>query len=107
ALKANAIISASLAPYNGKGPEVEKVAAAYDKQYPKEVPKASVPFGYSQGKVMYEALQKACDQKDLTRAGLVKAARSLSNVDMGGLTTAPLDSTKVGKPSTRTVFISQ
>jgi ABC-type branched-subunit amino acid transport system substrate-binding protein len=107
ALKKNAIISASLAPYNGEGSEVKKVAATYDKEYPKETPKASVPFGYTQGKVMYEALSKACDNKDLTRAGLVKAARSLSNLDLGGLTAGPLDYTKVGEPSTRTVYISQ
>ena len=107
ALKANAIISASLAPYNGDGTEVKKVAATYDKEFPKETPKASVPFGYAQGKVMYEALNKACENKDLTREGVVKAARSLSDVDLGGLTAAPLDYSKVGEPSTRTVYISK
>jgi len=35
----------------------------------------------------------------------VKAFRSLSNLDLGGLTAGPLDYTKVGQPSTRTVFI--
>jgi hypothetical protein len=56
---------------------------------------------------MYQALKKACENKDLTRAGLVKAARTLSNVDLGGLTAGPLDYSKVGEPSTRTVYISR
>jgi ABC-type branched-subunit amino acid transport system substrate-binding protein len=105
ALQANAYIIQSGAAYNGDGPDVQKAADTFKKNQSGETPKASVPFGWAQAKVMYEALQKACDNKDLTRAGLVKAFRSLSNVDMGGLTAGPLDYTKVGDPSTRTVFI--
>ena len=107
ALEANAYIVASATAFNGDGETTKKVADAYTKKYPKETPKASVQFGYAQGKVMYEALNKACENKDLTRAGLVKAARTLSNVDLGGLTAGPLDYSKVGEPSSRTVYISR
>jgi hypothetical protein len=57
--------------------------------------------------VMNEILDQACKNKDLTRAGLVKAARQLSNVDLRGLTAGPLDYTKIGQPSTRAVFITR
>jgi ABC-type branched-subunit amino acid transport system substrate-binding protein len=106
-LEANALIVSSATPFNGDGTETKKVADQYTQQHPNETPKASVQFGYTQGKVMYAALQKACDNKDMTRAGLVKAARSLSNLDLGGLTAAPLSYTDVGQPSTRTVYVSQ
>ena len=54
---------------------------------------------------MYEILNKACDNKDLSREGLIKAAHELSGVDTGGLVAGPLDYTKVGEPSTRSVYL--
>ena len=54
---------------------------------------------------MNEILGKACENNDLSREGIVKASRQLSNVDLQGLTAGPLDYTKVGEPSTRAVFI--
>jgi hypothetical protein len=71
------------------------------------VPKGSAPFGYMQSRLMYEILNQACRNKDLTRAGLVKAAHQLKNVDTGGLTAAPLDYTNLGQPSERAVYIAQ
>jgi ABC-type branched-subunit amino acid transport system substrate-binding protein len=107
ALRANAYIVASIAPYNLDKPEVKKVTADYHKAYPKEVEKASVPFGNAQGRLMYEILDQACQNKDLTREGLIKAAHQLSGVDMGGLTAAPLDYTQPGQPSERAVYIAR
>jgi ABC-type branched-subunit amino acid transport system substrate-binding protein len=107
ALKANTYIVSSIAPYNLDKPAVQKVASDYNEAYPKEVPKASAPFGYMQSRLMFEILNQACQNKDLTRAGLVKAAHQLKGVDTGGLTAAPLDYTSVGQPSERSVYIAQ
>ena len=107
ALEANAYIIGSISPYNLDKPAVQKVASDYNEAYPKEVPKASAPFGYMQSRLMYEILNQACKNKDLTRAGLVKAAHQLKGVDTGGLTAAPLDYTTVGQPSERAVYIAQ
>ena len=107
ALEANAWIVSSIAPYNLDKPAVQKVASDYNEAYPKEVPKASAPFGYTQSRLMYEILNQACRNKDLSRAGLVKAAHQLKGVDTGGLTAAPLDYTSVGQPSERAVYIAQ
>jgi ABC-type branched-subunit amino acid transport system substrate-binding protein len=107
ALKANAWIVSSIAPYNLDKPAVQKVASDYAEAYPKEVPKGSAPFGYMQSKLMYEILNQACRNKDLTREGLVKAAHQLKNVDTGGLTAAPLSYTSAGQPSERAVYIAQ
>jgi ABC-type branched-subunit amino acid transport system substrate-binding protein len=107
ALEANAYVVSSISPYNLDKPAVQKVASDYSEAYPKEVPKGSAPFGYMQSQLMFNILNQACKNKDLTRAGLVKAAHQLDNVNTGGLTAAPLDYTEVGQPSERAVYISQ
>jgi ABC-type branched-subunit amino acid transport system substrate-binding protein len=107
ALQANAFVVSSIAPFNLDKPAVQKVASDYSEAYPKEVPKGSAPFGYVQGQLMYEILNRACQNKDLTRAGLVKAAHQLNNVDTGGLTAASLNYTNLGQPSERAVYIAQ
>jgi ABC-type branched-subunit amino acid transport system substrate-binding protein len=107
AVKANAYISGSIAPWTLDKPEVQKVSQQFQAAYPKSDPKASVQFGWAQAQVMDEILNKACENKDLTRAGLIKAAHELSGVDTGGLIAGPLDYTKAGQPPTRAVYIAR
>ena len=45
-------------------------------------------FGYTQARVVHQILEKAIEQGDLTREGVVRAFESLKNVDMGGLLNA-------------------
>jgi ABC-type branched-subunit amino acid transport system substrate-binding protein len=107
AVKANAYISGSIAPWTLDKPEVKSVSQQFQAAYPKSDPKASVQFGWAQAEVMYEILNKACGNKDLTRAGIVKAAHELSAVDTGGLIAGPLDYSKAGQPATRAVYIAR
>jgi ABC-type branched-subunit amino acid transport system substrate-binding protein len=105
AVKAHAYISGSIAPWTLDTPDVQKVSQEFRAAYPKSVPKASVQFGWAQAEVMYQILNKACENKDLTRQGLIKAAHELSGVDTGGLIAGPLDYTQAGQPATRAVYI--
>jgi ABC-type branched-subunit amino acid transport system substrate-binding protein len=107
ALMANTYISASISAWTLDKPQVKKVGDEFIAKYGKKDAKASAQFGYAQAQVMYEVLKKACDNKDLSRAGIVKAARQLSGVNTGGLIAGPLDYTKVGEPSTRTVYLAR
>jgi ABC-type branched-subunit amino acid transport system substrate-binding protein len=107
AVKANAYISSSIAPWTLDKPEVQSVSQQFQSAYPKSDPKASVQFGWAQAEVMYEILNKACANKDLTREGLITAAHELSSVDTGGLIAGPLDYTKAGEPATRAVYIAR
>jgi ABC-type branched-subunit amino acid transport system substrate-binding protein len=107
ALIANTIIAGSVSPWTLNKPEVTRVGDVFVKAYGKKNAKASVQFGYVQGKVMYEILNKACQNKDLSREGIVKAARQLSGVDTAGLVAGTLDYTKLGEPSTRAVYLSK
>jgi ABC-type branched-subunit amino acid transport system substrate-binding protein len=106
-IKANAYISGSIAPWTVDKPQVKKVGDDFTAAYPKSDPKAAVQFGYAQAQVMYEILNQGCKNKDLSRAGLVKAAHQVSGIDTGGLISAPLDYTKVGEPSERAVYIAK
>jgi ABC-type branched-subunit amino acid transport system substrate-binding protein len=106
-IKANAYISGSIAPWTVDKPQVKKVGDDFTAAYPKSDPKAAVQFGYAQAQVMYEILTQGCKNKDLSRAGLVKAAHQVSGIDTGGLISAPLDYTKVGEPSERAVYIAK
>jgi hypothetical protein len=56
---------------------------------------------------MYEILNQACKDKDLSRQGLVKASHELSGIGTGGLVAGKLDYTQVGEPSTRSVYIAR
>jgi ABC-type branched-subunit amino acid transport system substrate-binding protein len=107
ALMANAYISASISAWTLDKPQVKKVGDDFVAKYGKKDAKASVQFGYAQAQVMYEILKKACANKDLSRAGIVKASHQLSGVNTGGLIAGPLDYTKVGEPSTRTVYLAR
>jgi ABC-type branched-subunit amino acid transport system substrate-binding protein len=107
ALTANAYIVGSISPWTENTPEVQKVGDAFVAAYGKKDAKASVQFGYAQAQVMDEILAKACDDKDLTRQGLVKAAHELSGLNTGGLVAGDLDYTQVGEPSTRKVYIAR
>jgi len=97
---------ASTAPISLNKPDVQKAKKAYEKYYPKGIPQASVVAGWSEAEVMNQVLQKACDNKELTREGMVKAVHSIGDLDTGGVIAAPMDFTQQGQPSTKTVYVS-
>ena len=55
------------------------------KYAPDQKPDYFFIFGYTQARIVYQILEKAVDDGDLTREGVVKAFESLRDVDMGGL----------------------
>jgi ABC-type branched-subunit amino acid transport system substrate-binding protein len=107
ALAANVYVAGSISPWTVAEPKVKDVGDQFIKAYGKKNAKASVQFGYVQAQVMYEILNKACSNKDLSREGLIKAAHQLSGVDTGGLVAGTLDYTKLGQPSSRSVYIAR
>jgi ABC-type branched-subunit amino acid transport system substrate-binding protein len=107
ALRANVYVAGSISPFALDMPKVKEVGDQYLKAYGKKNAKASVQFGYVQAQVMYEILNKACSNKDLSREGVIKAARQLSGVDTGGLVAGALDYTKLGQPSSRSIYIAR
>jgi ABC-type branched-subunit amino acid transport system substrate-binding protein len=106
-LEKNLTIFASTAPPSLDKPAVTKASATFKKDYPKGVPQASVIAGWSESEVMNQVLTKACENKDLSRAGIVDALHQIDNLDTGGLVAAPLDFTEVGQPSTKVIYVAK
>jgi len=52
---------------------------------PDQAPDIYFQFGYTQARIFHQILERAIERGDLTRAGLVEAFESLTDVDMGGL----------------------
>ena len=82
-LDKNVTVFNSGAVYAADNPEVKKVAKLYEEKYPKGVPQQGVITGWTEAQITHEALKKACENKDLSREGIVKAFRELSGVDTG------------------------
>jgi len=92
------------ASYAADLPEAKQVAADYEKAYPKGVPQQAVMTGWSQAQITKAVLDKACESKDLSREGIVKAFRQLKGIDTGGLIAGGLDFTQVGQASSKAVY---
>ena len=93
---AGAPISSELAP-------IKKLAGDYAKKYPGQPLDNAVVNGHTSAVIFADALKKACEAKDLTRDGLIKAHRSTTAYD-GGYGT-PMDFSKVDEPGTRETYI--
>ena len=92
------------AVYAADTPASKKLAADYEKAYPKGVPQQGVVTGWTEAQILKAALDKACENKDLSREGIVTAFRELKDVDTGGLVAGELDFTQVGQASTKAVY---
>ena len=77
----------------------EKYAAAYD-----DPPDRAITGGYVFGMAMEAVLTQACEDGDLTRAGVLAARKKLDDIDTKGIT-GNLDFSDPGAPSSREGFI--
>ena len=91
-------------PFSYDSPLNKTIAQKYSAAYT-DPPNDYVEAGYVSGLGFEAILNKACDLKDLTRAGLVKAA-SQTKADAGGLA-GSLDFTNPGEPGTRETLVEQ
>jgi ABC-type branched-subunit amino acid transport system substrate-binding protein len=104
-LEKNVTVFSGTAPISLDKPDVAKAKAAFEKYYPKGTPQGAVVAGWAESEVMNQVLQKACDNKDLSRQGVVSALHSVNNLDTGGLIAEPMNFTKVGQPSEKAVYV--
>lgn len=108
ALKDNLYVVTALAPPSLTADGVRQFLQAFQARYPKSVPiQNGSLFGYTASEVTGAALDKACQNKDLTRPGLITALRSLKGYDTRGLIAGPLDYSSPAEPPTRMTYISK
>ncbi len=92
----------SWANFGADIPAVKDLKALYEGKFT-EPGSSSVTSGYAAGLAFGAILEKACDNKDLTRKGILKASSDVK-VDTKGLM-GKLDFSKPGTPGTRESFI--
>lgn len=99
----NYFLISSTAPFGTDIEIAKKVAAEYESRTQDE-PNIGVLQAYVKGLVWGEVLEKACDNGDLTRQGILDAKAEVDSVDTQGAAGA-LDFSKEGAPSSREAFI--
>ncbi|MBO4208532.1 ABC transporter substrate-binding protein [Micromonospora echinofusca] len=104
ALESNVVLSTNSAPYATPSPDAEKVRAEYEKTHPQEQPTTFVNLGYVMGVIYDRTLTKACENDDLSRAGIANAYRSLGKLEFGGVHVT-LDFGKQAEPPSRETYI--
>jgi ABC-type branched-subunit amino acid transport system substrate-binding protein len=106
ALEKNFYVSGSVAPPSLDATSVKEFLAAFQKAHPDEQPDQNgAMYGYATGQIVHEVLSKSCD--DLTREGVLKALRGITDYDSGGSVAGTLDYSDPSVPPTREVYISQ
>jgi ABC-type branched-subunit amino acid transport system substrate-binding protein len=99
-------LATSSAPYSSDVPMAQEIARRFTDAYPQLTPTSGVPSGYAEGLIWEQILKRACESKDLTRAGVQQAFRDSNAVGTDNLI-APLDFSKPGSPATRSAYIAK
>ncbi len=102
----NLYVAASSPPFSSQTPKAVEVANAYKESYPGSPLNAGVHTGYVEGMVWQAVLERACENGDLSRAGVAEALTTLDAVNTEDLVTE-LDYSSPGSPPTRGVYIAQ
>jgi ABC-type branched-subunit amino acid transport system substrate-binding protein len=108
ALSANYYVVSSMAPLSVQDDGVQKFLDEYKTAHPKGTPSSNGSlYAYAGAQIADAALTKACENKDLTRQGVLDALRSLDAVDTGGTVAGTLDYTDPAQPPSRLVYLAK
>ncbi|MGH4005326.1 MAG: ABC transporter substrate-binding protein [Pseudonocardiaceae bacterium] len=100
----NLSVMASSVPFSSELPQAQHVAQAFQQGSFEGLPNSGVPYGYAVGEIWGQLLQRACNNGDITRAGIQEALRQSTNITTDDLV-ADLDFTKPGAPAAREVYV--
>ena len=108
ALAANYFVVSSMAPLGLESEGVSEFLDAYEQEYPKGTPSSNGSlYAYAGAQIADAALTKACENKDLTRQGVLDALRSIDALDTGGTIAGTLDFTDPAQPPSRMIYIAK
>ena len=108
ALAKNYYVVSSMAPLNVESEGVRKFLDAYQRAYPKGTPSSNGSlYAYAGAQIADAALSKACENKDLTRKGVLDALHSLTALDTGGTVAGKLDFSNTDEPPSRLVYTAR
>ncbi len=106
ALAANLYVAASTVPYAADTPEAQDLRDRLAEKFPDASPNGGQFYGYGVATIYASVIQRACDNGDLTRAGLQTALTETTDGDTGGII-APLDYSEPGASPSREIYIAQ
>ena len=95
-----------IAPFATDQPGPRAVAEAFTRKYPELEADASVDHGYVVAVAFAAILEKACEKRDLSRDGVLRAYHDTNKVETNGLT-GDLRFSLVGRPSTTLSYMSR
>ena len=108
ALEANYYVVSSMAPLSVQSEGVQKFLTDYKAANPKGTPSSNGSlYAYAGAQIADAALTKACENKDLTRKGVLDALHSLTALDTGGTIAGPLDFSDPASPPGSLVYIAK
>jgi ABC-type branched-subunit amino acid transport system substrate-binding protein len=108
ALAANYYVVSSMAPLGLEADGVKEFLDAYEAEYPKGTPSSNGSlYAYAGAQIADAALTKACENKDLTRQGVLDALRSIDALDTGGTIAGTLDFTDPAQPPSREIYVAK
>jgi len=108
ALEANYYVVSSMAPLSVQSEGVQKFLTDYKAANPKGTPSSNGSlYAYAGAQIADAALTKACENKDLTRKGVLDALHSLNALDTGGTVAGTLDFTDPSRPPGKLVYIAK
>jgi ABC-type branched-subunit amino acid transport system substrate-binding protein len=108
ALLANYYVVSSMAPLTVQAEGVQKFLSEYQAANPKGTPSSNGSlYAYAGAQIADAALTKACENKDLTRQGVLDALRSLNALDTGGTIAGTLDFTDPSRPPGTLVYTAK
>lgn len=103
ALEEHLLVAASWEAPASNDEETQELIAAYTEQFPDAQVDAGVTWGYGAAAAFTEVMRAACENGDLTRAGLLEAFRSLDEVDVATLPV--LDYSELGAAPTPEILV--
>jgi ABC-type branched-subunit amino acid transport system substrate-binding protein len=102
ALQAHLYQALAWSPFSADNPGVKQVRAAFNANKGGVSPSDSIVVSWTLAKIYTDIIGRSCDQ--LTRTGLMKTARSITDLKATGLV-GDMDFSKVGQPAARTYNI--
>lgn len=100
------LLTAPVAPWSGEARGVRELRDAYEQRWPGELGSLNTVHGYTVAMAYAAVLEKACEKKDLTRDGVLRAFHETNAIDTLGLT-GELRFSLVGRPSTTQSYMSR
>ena len=108
ALEANYHVVSSMAPLSVQSEGVQKFLTDYKAAYPEGTPSSNGSlYAYAGAQIADAALTKACENKDLTRKGVLDALHSLTALDTGGVVAGTLDFSDPATPPGNLVYVAK